>query len=561
MSFTDGNPSNRPKFEDKSLKMQRAGKLKPLGDRAECCLQEMPCPPTPPDVKKYRNSILPEPGAIRVHHGKANDPDVASTLVHGIRTKRSDTIERLFHPPENSFQQKLEELNKSASRKNAQLGRSREQHGGLPAWYDEKTTFGVKTIKGQSIRELLNPPKTEEELKREAQEGHDAYIHSHSSYFVGEKMDRKYNRSHFDKDATFGLQTPHFRDGRNVGKSLRWLGEPLKFYNPNPAWERSGTEEKLAEQYGIVTRSRRKNALNLPPEHSFGNVHSPDEYGIKDILHHPEPGQEKQHNNVSAIRNQLKAINFNNFPSLLKAFQHYDKEGKGRIDRDDLRSVCREFHLNVNEVVLDGLMDLCDTDKTGLISFVAFGNFLTWKEMMPIDRRDQYLLTGEHPVDTDGKQTSAEPFSSESLIKPEDLEPIKPGSPLKTVKTIRTARTAPGHFLTSASLTVANKLLTSNSRTYGIRSEHSAPRTSKTSGTISNKCTVADLLHPSIYALHGIHEEDLRCPRTKEEIVEIFGNIPEETFEEAWKLATMNHSNGEVSIEVLCTTLKDIKAM
>ena len=37
------------------------------------------------------------------------------------------------------------------------------------------------------MREIINPPKTAEELEREAQEGHSAYIHSHNAYFVGKK--------------------------------------------------------------------------------------------------------------------------------------------------------------------------------------------------------------------------------------------------------------------------------------------------------------------------------------------------------------------------------------
>lgn len=43
-------------------------------------------------VKKFFNSLQPQPGAVRVHHGKANDPDVASSLVHGLTTKLSLTV-------------------------------------------------------------------------------------------------------------------------------------------------------------------------------------------------------------------------------------------------------------------------------------------------------------------------------------------------------------------------------------------------------------------------------------------------------------------------------------
>lgn len=45
---------------------------------------------------------------------------------------------------------------------------------------------------GVDLREIINPPKTAEELEREAQEGHNAYIRSHNAYFVGKKKNTCY---------------------------------------------------------------------------------------------------------------------------------------------------------------------------------------------------------------------------------------------------------------------------------------------------------------------------------------------------------------------------------
>lgn len=69
------------------------------------------------------------------------------------------------------------------------------------------------------------------------------------------------------------------------------------------------------------------------------------------------------------------------------------QEGKGFIDRQDLWSVCRQFQLCVSGSVLDDLMDYCDMDGDGLISFVEFANFLMWKDMMPISSQEERLLT------------------------------------------------------------------------------------------------------------------------------------------------------------------------
>lgn len=40
---------------------------------------------------------------------------------------------------------------------------------------------------GLDLREVINPPKTAEEVEKEAQEGHETYIRSHNAYFVGKK--------------------------------------------------------------------------------------------------------------------------------------------------------------------------------------------------------------------------------------------------------------------------------------------------------------------------------------------------------------------------------------
>ncbi|MED6248830.1 hypothetical protein ATANTOWER_005760 [Ataeniobius toweri] len=482
-------------------------------------------------------------------------------------------------PQKTVFQQKLQELSESvyASSRKAPLGRGPVRGAELPAWYNDKTTFGVKTVKGHGVREIINPPKATEELEEEAQDGHEAYVRSHNSYFVGEKIDRKYNCSNFNKNSTFGIPTPHFSDGRNVDKTLHWLGESHKFYSPNAHWKRSGNKEKLALQIGRTSNilSKRRHTLPVPPEHTFGVILPPDHYGAGEIIHFTEPGKfargpDWQRSLVSAVKNLLKKVNFHNFPSLLKAFRHYDKKGKGLIDKEDLRAVCHELNLKLSEKVLDELMEDCDTDKDGFINFVEFANFLNWKDKMPINE----CQSSSAPVSADRKPSSElpEPPSSQALIRPEDLEPIEPGSSWKTVKTIRRPRAASEHFSTSASDIGSNSdvLLTSNARTYGIPSKRSdlpAPRIKRVSDTTNygDLSTAADLLHPSVHALRGVHEEHFFCPRTKKEIEEIFRNIgvniSEDTFEEAWKLASMKQPNGEVCVEVFRNTLKEIKVL
>uniref|UniRef100_A0A3Q1GWY4 EF-hand domain family, member B n=1 Tax=Acanthochromis polyacanthus TaxID=80966 RepID=A0A3Q1GWY4_9TELE len=587
MNATGGNTSSdQVKHTERGLNIPKAGKLIPVGDRTETCLTEVANPPTPPVVRKFRQSSQPAPGAIRVHHGKTDDPDVASTLIHGISTKPSLSSENLLNPPKKTvFQQKLEELSDSvySSRKKAPIGRSHDQHANLPTWYNDKTTFGVKTLKGLNAGELINPSKTAEEIEKDAEESHEAYIRSHNAYFVGERINRKYDWSHNSKDSRFGIPTPHCNDGRNIWKTLHWLEEPQKFYNPKPVWKRSGNSENLAAQIGKVD-NKRGYTLHVPPDHTFGILLPHDEYGVRDIIHSTEPGKfvrgrDRQRSLVSAVIHHLKKVNFHNFPSLLKGFRYYDKKGNGMIDKEDLLAVCHQFQLDVSGPVLDDLMDYCDADKDGLINFLEFANFLNWKDKMPVNSQEQNILTKQYwtstgPVGTEMKSLSEseQPSISQGLIKPEDLEPVEPGSSLKTIRTLRRPIADPNHFMTSSSLigAVSDSPSALSGRTYGIpsvRSDLPAPRTKRVSDTTNygDASTTATLLNPSVHAGRGVHEEHFFCPRTKQEIAEIFKNvgvdISEDTFEEAWKLASMKQPNGEVCVEVFRNMLQKIKAM
>ncbi|KAG7216483.1 hypothetical protein INR49_001969 [Caranx melampygus] len=434
--------------------------------------------------------------------------------------------------------------------------------------------------KGVNVREIINPSKTAEEVERESQEGHEVYVRSHNAYFVGEQIDRKYDSSRYSKDSRFGILTPHFNDGRTLGKTLHWLGEPQKFYDPKTVWKRSGNREKMETHIGKANKMR-GNSLNVSPDHTFGILLSPDEFGAGETIHCTEPGHfirggDRQRGLVNAVRHDLKRVNFHNFSSLLQAFRHYDKKGQGMIDKEDLRAVCRQFQLNTSESVLNDLMDYCDTDKDGLINFLEFANFLNWKNKMLINTREQGIITNEcqAPDNTERKplSESSQLPPSQALIKPEDLEPVEPSSSKKTVRTLRHPRAVADHFITSSSLigAISDGPLTSNSCTYGIpsvRSDLPAPRIKRVSDTTNygSTSTAAKLLHPSILALHGVHEEHLMLPCTKKQIAEIFRNvgvnISEETFEEAWKLASMKQPNGEVCVEDFRNVLKEIKAM
>ncbi|KAM4600416.1 EF-hand domain-containing family member B [Polymixia lowei] len=561
-----------------------AGKLIPAGDRAKTCLQEIPRPPTPPVVRKFLNSTRPEPGVIRLLSGKANDPDIARNLVHGISSRASLSGGSLINPPRKTlYQQKLYQLSEAvyASRRKAPLGRSHDQSVGLPNWYNDKTTFGVKPLTRVDVGEIINPPKTAALLELEAQEGHQGYIRSHNAYFLGERIDRKYNWSQCGKDCRFGVSTPHLNNGHNVARSLRWLGDAQRY---DDFIKRSFIFDA---QFIILPNSHLSRiavTTKVSPDHTFGVLVPPDDFGAGDLIHAVDPeqyqrGRDRRRGLVSAVRQQLKKVNFNDFPSLLRAFRHYDKKGVGAIDREDLREVCRQFHLDLSGPVLDDLMDYCDVDKDGLISFLEFVNFLTWKDKMPINTQEQRVLTGERRTSTAPANAQRTPMSdpvesieSKALIKPEDLKPVEVGSSLKTPRTLSRSRTAPDRSATSSSVirAVVGGPPPTDGRTYGVptvRTDLPAPRVKRISDTANygEEATAAHLLYPSLRALRGVTEEHLFGPRAKEEIADIFQNVgvllSRETFEEAWRLACMRHPAGDVCVEAFRDILREIKAM
>uniref|UniRef100_A0A4W3K4Q7 Uncharacterized protein n=1 Tax=Callorhinchus milii TaxID=7868 RepID=A0A4W3K4Q7_CALMI len=149
-------------------------------------------PITPAVVKKFTSSSHPKPGAIRVFYGKANDPVVPLGLSHGIISEISDNVKTLVNPPIRTWVQQniLNEHERLYStNQRAPLGKSYDQASRLPKGVDVyKTTFGKK-------------------LLRE------------------EQVDRKYSWTRCNKYSTFGIQTPHFNDGRNIKKPLNWLQE------------------------------------------------------------------------------------------------------------------------------------------------------------------------------------------------------------------------------------------------------------------------------------------------------------------------------------------------
>uniref|UniRef100_A0A8C1TIE0 EFHB C-terminal EF-hand domain-containing protein n=1 Tax=Cyprinus carpio TaxID=7962 RepID=A0A8C1TIE0_CYPCA len=348
----------------------------------------------------------------------------------------------------------------------------RVQGPGLPSWLDaEKSTFGVTMLQLSNGGEVNNPTKTTHQVKKEADEGHQLYIRSHGSYFVGQ-LDCKCNCNHFRRDSRFGVPTPRYNDVRTISSSLRWPCDSLMHNSAKLVSKRCDDfREKAQLQTGKV-HDPIAETLNVPSDHTFGGLMKPDSFGVGDLLHQTPSdeylkGKDRQRAVVSAVRQHLKKSNYQNFGSLLEEFKYYDKVGGCSLFMTDLPKP----HKMPKDFVLEFLC---------LKYFKCIFYLVEWKAWTAPANMQR----------TDLQESSA----VKPLIRPEDLEPVEVG--------------------------------------------------------ISSDCF-------SLIDDHTYGEPTVR-------IAQIFQkvglSVAEETFEEAWKLASMRHPAGDVCMENFRNVLGELRA-
>lgn len=97
----------------------------------------------------------------------------------------------------------------------------------LPSTIDRYTQiFGISSHKDISATEIVNPPKTRDQVELESQAKHSMYAFSHDDYDVGEQKTYRYGKN-FDKEKRFGLSTSVYHDGRAARGCLEWLPTKL----------------------------------------------------------------------------------------------------------------------------------------------------------------------------------------------------------------------------------------------------------------------------------------------------------------------------------------------
>ncbi|XP_053323213.1 EF-hand domain-containing family member B [Spea bombifrons] len=268
----DRVPVYQGRFTDRSPGVRSAGKLLPIGDRAPTCLTER-YPSAPPVVQKFLNFRRPDPGVRTIFYGKAYDPYFEKDMTHGVKNHYLLSAGSLINSqPITLFQQKLLEKRESvySSRKQAPLGKSHDQSKAVPAYIDiNERTFGRKYKRGMTVGGLINPRKTFDELDEESKKGHELYVVTHNDYNVGEIKDRQYDLTKFKKDRRFGIETPHFSDGRTTRQTIQWLQNKNKEGAVIISKRLHDFKERTQPQIGKVLDPN-ADTRNLPADHTFG---------------------------------------------------------------------------------------------------------------------------------------------------------------------------------------------------------------------------------------------------------------------------------------------------
>lgn len=544
--------------------------MKPTDDR----------PPSPPVIRRFRDTFRPDPAKKTIFYGKAFDPQNqwAEKLRHGISTHPSITAKELVNPfPKTLLQQRAIDVKEKnyASHVRAPLGKIHDQSVGLPAGLDtDKFTFGLATELNSGAGELVNPNKTYAQVDEESCAAHDKYVLSHKDYFVGEHVNRSYTCPEFNPNGRYGNPTPHDITGKMMRNTLRWRyvtdqDKANKIVNKRVDDFREKSQPQLGQVHDPI-----KDTMNVGPDHIFGVLYKPDEYGAGDLLHNRVPGnylrgRDQQRGLVAAMRQQLKKLNYHTFPDLIRAFRFYDKDGRGKINIHDLREACINFGLPIDVWLLEQVFDYCDVDRDGEINYLEFANFLNWKEKLPSGFADIPLIERTKQFSLD-KMTG----SVTGLIQNGDLMQATPQNVESTPRRIQKQidKTIADHH-TSASMihAVAGPcgIDTRSFRTYGVptvRSDLPPPliRRVHDRQNYGDESDAYGLTNPSIYNTRGVYEKDLLIPRTREEIMEIYSNIgvrmTGETFDQIFRHVALQHPKGHVSVESFRNALDEVQA-
>jgi hypothetical protein len=552
-------------YKDLSPDLRSAGILIDPGERIQPCINpelHMTRPTSPHSVRKFRDTYRPAPAERRVFYGVADDTRrtrAFNVLRHGVLTKESQDAGEVIYP---QLLSRFTNHQKSSaegiyfSNQKAPLGVSHDQKPGLPEGLDPLTkTMGVKYTSGEGAKPLINPDMNEMQVEDKHIQGHDLYVKSHNSYYVCEHQNRKYDHNFEPKDLR-GKPSPHDNTGKTIKRSMDWVTDTMaKTATPMVNKRVDDFRERSQHQIGQVHDPIKTTIEHMSKDHVYGLLIKPDPYGAGDVIHDrlqsmkglmrqddgyvgkakPERellrGKDRARGLVALVQHQLKKLNYQKYDTLWKAFQDYDKDKSGFIEKEELAAACSGAGFELEEELINALTKECGGDAHGRINFQAFVNFLNWKDYLP------------------NGQSGKEYEKVENLTK--SIDPAPWGYDTSAMKI-------------KSTIGDPDSLDTREWRRYGvptIRADIPAPRFRRISDRLNygDQANAYGLIHPTIYATRGVHERDFFKPRSKEEIYNLFTKInvklDEATFSKSWEKAMSLHPKGDVSVESFRTAL------
>ena len=288
-----------------------------------------------------------------------NSSQVSVPVAELINPKpKSRFQEDLFEKRELCYQSKVHPLGKT--RKSTTFKGSKD----MP---DSNKLYGISTILDDPAGKLINPRKTEEQVLKETEKGHQNYIVSHNAFYPGEMVDRKYNwKGRIPNSIKFGKPTPHCNDGKNMAHSLRYWNKDSHLVSKNYDDYRARYQPVLTKTLDPIAESRKLN-----PKHTFGAVEPPAECGVGDLIVMRKSDflarKDMKRRWLACLREQLMQANYHNFNDLKSAFKLYDPQNTGYINADHLHKVCWTFNLPVDEKLLSYLSSILCKCKTRAI--------------------------------------------------------------------------------------------------------------------------------------------------------------------------------------------------
>ena len=236
-------------------------------------------------------------------------------------------------------------------------------------------------------------------------------------------------------------------------------------------------------------------------------------------------GKDRARGLVALVQNQLKKLNFQNYKTLWQAFQDYDADKSGFVDKKELAAVCSKAGFDLEDALLDDLVKQAGGDAEGKINYESFVNFLNWKDYLPNGKMGQEY----EKVGNLSKSIDPAPWGYETSAG--NIDATIGGDGFRDTR---------------------------EWRRYGvptIRSDIAAPRLRRVSDRVNygDQADVYGLVHPSIFATRGVHERDFFKPRSKVEIFDLFSKIgvkmDEAAFGKTWEKASQLGPAGTVSVE------------